>query len=109
MVRSFIYTAALAATALFISTSQAVPVHQRDYGQTAALISDTEYCIFLPPERGGNIADNEDKAVAFCNVPIESAPNARIIPQGLIRSVHFVKNTERGWVQITGRLDPSAY
>ncbi|KAF9356350.1 hypothetical protein BGX26_005388 [Mortierella sp. AD094] len=109
MVRSFIYTAALAATALFISTSQAAPIHRRDYGQTAALISDTEYCIFLPPEQGGNIADNEDRAVAFCNVAIETAPNAGIIPQGLIQSLHFVENTDEGWVQITGRLDPSAY
>ncbi|KAG0005910.1 hypothetical protein BGZ79_000604 [Entomortierella chlamydospora] len=109
MVKSFIYTAALAATALFISTSQAVPVHRRDYGQTAALISADQYCIFLPPDRGGNIADNEDRAVAFCNVPIESAPKAGIIPKGLIQSLHFVENTEREWVQITGRLDPSAY
>ncbi|KAF9356351.1 hypothetical protein BGX26_005389 [Mortierella sp. AD094] len=111
MVKSFIYAAALAATTLFLSTSsvsEAAPV-KRVYGQTAALISATEYCIFLPPNRGGNIADNEDRAVAFCNVAISTAPNAGIIPTGLIQSVHFVENTAQGWVQITGRLNPSAY
>ncbi|KAF9198880.1 hypothetical protein BGZ49_000184 [Haplosporangium sp. Z 27] len=109
--RSFIYTAALAATALLFSSSvsEAAPLQRRGYGQTGALISETEYCIFLPPVRGGNIADNEDRAVAFCNVQIPSAPNAGILPHGLIQSVHFVENTAQGWVQITGRLNPSAY
>ncbi|KAF8967574.1 hypothetical protein BGZ46_000139 [Entomortierella lignicola] len=110
--RSFIYTAALAATALLFSSSsvsEAAPLQRRGYGQTGALISETEYCIFLPPVRGGNIADNEDRAVAFCNVQIPSAPNAGILPDGLIQSVHFVENTAQGWVQITGRLNPSAY
>ncbi|KAF8967573.1 hypothetical protein BGZ46_000138 [Entomortierella lignicola] len=111
MVRSFIYTAALAATALLLSTSvsEAAPLRKRDYGQTAALISETEYCIFLPPSQGGNIADNEDRAVAFCNVQIPDAPNAGILPDGLIQSIHFVENTDEEWVQITGRLNPSAY
>ncbi|KAG0021506.1 hypothetical protein BGZ80_002245 [Entomortierella chlamydospora] len=109
MVRSFIFTAASPATAPFISTSHAVPVHRRDYEQTAALISDTEYCVFLPPQRGSNIADNEDRTIVFCNVLIETALNAGIISHGLIQSVHFVENTEDGWIQITGRLDPSAY
>ncbi|KAI1319692.1 hypothetical protein EDD11_003386 [Mortierella claussenii] len=110
MVRSIAFTAVLAAVALFLSLTESAPIAKRvTYGQTGALISASEYCIFLPPDRGGDIAANEDQAVAFCNVPIASAPNAGIIPTGLIQSLHFVENKDKGYVQITGRLDGSAY
>ncbi|KAK3814531.1 MAG: hypothetical protein JOS17DRAFT_760690 [Linnemannia elongata] len=78
-------------------------------GKTGALISAHEYCIFLPPKYGGNIADSEDVAIAFCNKPIRTAPKAKILPKDFIKSVHLVRNTQKGWVQITGRIDRSKY
>ncbi|KAG0289124.1 hypothetical protein BGZ98_003973, partial [Dissophora globulifera] len=119
MVKSFAFTAVLAVAVLFLSSTttiaQAAPVasglamRKRGYGQTAALLSEEEYCLFLPPMRGGDIAENEDDAVAFCNKPITTAPNAGILPAGFVQSIHFVENTQKQWVQITGRLDISAY
>lgn len=78
-------------------------------GQTGALISAKEYCIFLPPKYGGNIAESEDVAIAFCNKAIATAPKAKILPKGFIKSVHLVRNTQKGWVQITGRIDRTKY
>ncbi|KAF9394396.1 hypothetical protein BGX21_010379 [Mortierella sp. AD011] len=103
---------AIASIALLFAGSRtdAAPVSDATVkGQTAALISASEYCIFLPPKYGGNISDNEDKAVAFCNKPISSAPKAGTLPSGFIKSVHFVHNTQKNYVQITGRIDRSKY
>ncbi|KAF9578182.1 hypothetical protein BGW38_006160 [Lunasporangiospora selenospora] len=112
MVRSTFTTvlaAAFAALALMSSVSQAAPAPVPPNGQTAAVISNKEYCIFLPREYGGNIAESEDDAVAFCNVAIATAPEARTLPQGFIKTVHFVKNTSKNYVQVTGRFDRSKY
>ncbi|KAG0362707.1 hypothetical protein BC939DRAFT_441468 [Gamsiella multidivaricata] len=112
MVRSFTFTAVVATAALFLlstSTTEAAPLRRATYGQTAALVSASEYCLFLPPLQGGDIAENEDRAVAFCNVPIASAPNAGILPTGFIKTLNFVENTSEQWVQITGQMDGSTY
>ncbi|KAF8932256.1 hypothetical protein BGZ58_007140 [Dissophora ornata] len=79
-------------------------------GQTGAILSQTDFCIFLPPKFGGDIALNEDRAVAFCtkaNMP--SAPNAQVLPAGFIQTAHFVANTTANWVQVTGRINRSKY
>ncbi|OAQ33749.1 hypothetical protein K457DRAFT_40202, partial [Linnemannia elongata AG-77] len=79
-------------------------------GQTAVILSATDYCIFLPPKYGGDIAANEDRAVAFCTKPnLPGAPNAQVLPAGFIKSSHYVVNTQKGYVQITGRIDRSKY
>ncbi|KAF9435029.1 hypothetical protein BGZ76_007008 [Entomortierella beljakovae] len=79
-------------------------------GQTGVIRSLTEYCIFLPPMWGGNISANEDRAVAFCTKPnMTGAPNTRAIPEGFVKSAHFVSNTQKGYVQVTGRIDRTKY
>ncbi|KAF9360080.1 hypothetical protein BGX34_007972 [Mortierella sp. NVP85] len=79
-------------------------------GQIGVILDSDNYCIFLPPEEGGDIAANEDRAVAFCNKPnMPGAPEARVLPEGFIQSVHFVSNTQKNYVQITGRFDRSKY
>ncbi|KAI8595381.1 hypothetical protein EDD21DRAFT_286527, partial [Dissophora ornata] len=79
-------------------------------GQTASLLSQADFCLFLPPTYGGDIAANEDRAVAFCTVPnIPGAINAKVLPSGFIKSAHFVSNTAKGYVQVTGRMDRSKY
>ncbi|KAF9435030.1 hypothetical protein BGZ76_007009 [Entomortierella beljakovae] len=107
-----LFAVAIASVAFLLSSSktESAPVSLAAVtGQTAALISSSQYCIFLPPEVGGNIADNEDRAVAFCNKPISTAPKAGTLPTGFIQSIHFVTNTSKGYVQITGRIDRSKY
>ncbi|KAF9409386.1 hypothetical protein BGZ94_001970, partial [Podila epigama] len=98
-------TAAVIPTKTDTTTTMALPS-----GQTAALISESEYCLFLPRTPGQTISESEDSAVAFCNKPsIPSAPNARLLPQGFVKSLHFHKNTTKEYVQITGRIDRSKY
>ncbi|KAG0005656.1 hypothetical protein BGZ80_010508 [Entomortierella chlamydospora] len=76
-------------------------------GQIAALESASSYCFFLPPSPGGDIAANEDSAIAFCNQANSNAPGAKIFPDGFVLSAHWA--TGDGWVQITGQIDPSKY
>ncbi|KAF9370909.1 hypothetical protein CPB97_002377 [Podila verticillata] len=102
-----IFALAIAAVAIFCSSiadAAALPS-----GKTLALISATNYCIFLPSKPGQTISDSEDSAVAFCNTATSSAPNARTLPTGFIKSLHWVSNTSKGYVQITGRIDRSKY
>jgi len=68
-------------------------------GQIAALDSADSYCFFLPPMVGGDIAANEDSAIAFCNKPNDKAPGAKIFPDGFVLSAHWASSDS--WVQIT--------
>lgn len=103
MLKTLLASSLVALAATLSTVSAGIP------GQTGALISETEYCIFLPPKYGGGIAENEDVAIAFCNKAIPSAPKAKILPAGFIKSIHMSRNTQKGWVQITGRIDRSKY
>ncbi|KAG0380980.1 hypothetical protein BGX24_001689 [Mortierella sp. AD032] len=79
-------------------------------GQTGTIVNQNDFCIFLPPTYGGDIAANEDRAIAFCtkaNMP--NAPGAKVLPKDFIKSAHFSRNTTAGWVQITGRINRSKY
>ncbi|KAF9392488.1 hypothetical protein CPB97_001131 [Podila verticillata] len=78
-------------------------------GQIGTIKNGKDFCLFLPPMYGGDIAANEDRAVAFCTKAMPEAPNAGILPAGFIKSANFVTNTQAGWVQITGKMDGSKY
>ncbi|KAG0327069.1 hypothetical protein BGZ99_008409 [Dissophora globulifera] len=95
-------TALLASAAAVLLASSASA-----QGQTASVDSATSYCFFLPPVLGGDIAANEDAAIAFCNQANPKAPGAKIFPAGFVTSVHWA--TGDGWVQITGQIEPSKY
>ncbi|KAG0036995.1 hypothetical protein BGZ82_003323 [Podila clonocystis] len=101
-----IFALAVAAVALlcFIPDAAALPS-----GKTLALISNSQYCLFLPSRPGQTISDSEGSAVTFCNKAIPSAPNARILPTGFVKSLHWVSNKSKGYVQITGRIDRRKY
>ncbi|KAG0052699.1 hypothetical protein BGZ83_002218 [Gryganskiella cystojenkinii] len=77
-------------------------------GFTGTIKSAKDYCVFLPPTYGGDIALNEDRAVAFCT-SATLVPGSRVIPKGFIQSAHFLRNATADWVQITGRINRSAY
>jgi len=68
-------------------------------GQIASLDSADSYCFFLPPMVGGDIAANEDAAIAFCNKDNPKAPGAKIFPDGFVLSAHWASTDS--WVQIT--------
>ncbi|KAG0347550.1 hypothetical protein BG005_012017 [Podila minutissima] len=79
-------------------------------GQTGVVLSQTDFCLWLPPVYGGDIAANEDRAVAFCTKPnMPGAANAGVLPAGFIQSANFVTDTQKGYVQVTGRLNRSKY
>ncbi|KAG0242647.1 hypothetical protein BGW41_003750 [Actinomortierella wolfii] len=76
-------------------------------GQIASVDSASSYCFFLPPMVGGDIAENEDRAIAFCNAPNAKAPGAKIFPEGFVTSVHYATGPD--WVQVSGQIDPTKY
>nr|CAG8494062.1 9214_t:CDS:1 [Entrophospora candida]CAG8635841.1 36_t:CDS:1 [Entrophospora candida] len=69
----------------------------------------TTLCTYLPPKAGGNIADHEDDAVPFCNTttPTGVTGTVNLIPDGFIVSSNFLAGD--GFVQYTGKINPSAY
>ncbi|KAK3837171.1 MAG: hypothetical protein JOS17DRAFT_733342 [Linnemannia elongata] len=103
MLKTLLASSLVALAATLSTVSAAIP------GKIGVLTSSSEYCIFLPPKSGGNIADSEDVALAFCNKDIHAATNSKRLPAGFIKSVHLVRNTQKGWVQITGRIDRTKY
>ena len=76
-------------------------------GQIAQITSASNWCMMMPPSPGGDIAQNEDRAIAFCTNANADAPGAKIFPDGFIQSAHFA--TANGYVQITGKIDRTKY
>ncbi|KAG0214671.1 hypothetical protein BGX28_001709 [Mortierella sp. GBA30] len=97
------------ATTLFLASAAvlALGTQAQIKGQIASLDSADNYCFFLPPMVGGDIAANEDKAIAFCNKPNTRAPGAKIFPPGFVLSTHWASGKD--WVQISGQIDPVQY
>ncbi|RUS27481.1 hypothetical protein BC938DRAFT_483195 [Jimgerdemannia flammicorona] len=90
-----------------ITTATSAVARPKYAGQTAALKDGSNFCFFLPPSPGGDIAASEDVAVAFCTSQLAEAPGSKIFPQWFIRSAHFVAGP--GYVQVTGKLNITAY
>jgi hypothetical protein len=55
-----------------------------------------DFCLWAPPEVG-NIGDTEQEVVAWCT---KSGRGTRIIPDGTLSGVHFVRTPN--YVQVTG-------
>ncbi|KAF9900207.1 hypothetical protein EC991_007775, partial [Linnemannia zychae] len=66
----------LAFTAFTILAAIQVQARKGNIGQIAQVESAENFCFFLPPMEGGNISDNEDRAIAFCTKPMSKAPGA---------------------------------
>ncbi|KAF9968724.1 hypothetical protein BGZ70_009646 [Mortierella alpina] len=108
MLVALIATAAMAAPKAQKKPAAPKPVKSKG-GQRGVILNQTDFCIFLPPKYGGGIAENEDRAVAFCTKSGLPGANAQDLPAGFIQSAHFVSNTAKGYVQVTGRMDGSKY
>ncbi|KAK9767898.1 hypothetical protein K7432_001878 [Basidiobolus ranarum] len=101
----FTVTAFLLAAAL--SIAKPISVGNPDINHLTTINSTTSFCLFLPPKPGMEIGSHEHDAVVFCTRPNPVAPKAKLLPKNFIKTAHFKKTQD--WVQITGRMNPSAY
>ncbi|KAJ9105953.1 hypothetical protein QFC19_003287 [Naganishia cerealis] len=92
-------------------------INQTSYSRLISANSIDDFCIFGPPAAGVTIGDSEAYEVAWC---VQPRNNARVIPDGVLKAVHFVKTPlyvqVQGWGDFTrlniasgdegGELDP---
>ncbi|EIN04085.1 carbohydrate-binding module family 13 protein [Punctularia strigosozonata HHB-11173 SS5] len=65
--------------------------------QTAWINDADDFCLWAPPTAGGTIGDTEQQEVAWCT---KSGRGTRVIPNGALKGVHFVRTPD--YVQVTG-------
>ncbi|KAG6915295.1 hypothetical protein DXG01_012273 [Tephrocybe rancida] len=65
--------------------------------QTAYMNSAEDFCLWGPPDPNSTIGDTEHKNVAWCT---KSGRGTRVIPNGALKGVHFVRTPN--YVQVTG-------
>ncbi|KAG0166659.1 hypothetical protein DFQ28_008604 [Apophysomyces sp. BC1034] len=92
---------------LFFVASSSLFAYVNAYGQIAQVVDATNFCVFLPPEDSQDriISNTEWNAQAFCMGNTPKATNAGKIPEGFIKSAHYVATDQ--YVQITGQIDPA--
>jgi len=64
------------------------PINQTSYSRLLSLNAIDDFCVFGPPDPNSVIGNSEAYEVAWCTQPRN---NARVIPDGTITAVHFVK------------------
>jgi len=92
-------------------------VNQTSYARLLSVNSVDDFCIFAPPVPNSVIGETETEEVAWC---VQPRNDARVIPDGTLQAVHFVKTPlyvqVMGWGDFTklniqtgdqgGELDP---
>ncbi|KAG0220608.1 hypothetical protein BGX31_010812 [Mortierella sp. GBA43] len=73
----------------------------------ATVRTDERFCMMLPPDYGGGIAENEDRAISWCTAAVSTVPNGKILPDGFIVSQHFYTSSDGQYTQVTGTFDRS--
>ncbi|KAG0737911.1 hypothetical protein G6F33_001831 [Rhizopus arrhizus] len=68
--------------------------------------SQDNFCIFLPPKPGLEVAVNENNGIPFCSNK-NAVPKATVFPTGFITTAHYLKTSK--YVQVTGFFDRSKY
>lgn len=68
--------------------------------------SQEDFCIFLPPKPGLEVAVNENNGIPFCSNK-NAVPNATEFPKGFITTAHYLKTSK--YSQVTGFFDRSKY
>lgn len=63
--------------------------------------SATDFCLWGPPDPA-SVGDAEQRVVSYCT---KSGRGTRLIPQGTLQSVHFLKT--KAYVQVSGTADMS--
>ncbi|KAK0551414.1 hypothetical protein OC844_006575 [Tilletia horrida] len=64
------------------------PINQTSVSRLASINSIDDWCTFGPAGTGQDIGDIEAETVAWC---VQPRNNARVIPDGTLTAVHFVK------------------
>ncbi|KAF7728609.1 hypothetical protein EC973_005836 [Apophysomyces ossiformis] len=104
MTRSFMQ---LASVACLIASTFAGAVSRWDHPiPQVAVHSADDFCLFLPPKPGLEVAVNEDNGIPFCTKANET-PNAKEFPKGFIQIAHYAETPR--YVQVTGYFDRAAY
>ncbi|KAF7333444.1 hypothetical protein MVEN_02360400 [Mycena venus] len=75
-------------------------INQKSMARLLSVNSIDDFCLFAPPTGPSAIADTETEEVAWCTMPRN---NARVIPDGTITGVSFLKTDF--YVQIMGHGD----
>ena len=63
-------------------------VNQTSEARLATLNSVDDWCTFGPKDKGEELGDGEGETVAYCTKPRN---NARVIPDGTVKTAHFIK------------------
>ncbi|AFR92907.1 immunoreactive mannoprotein MP88 [Cryptococcus neoformans C23] len=64
------------------------PINQTSYARLLSLNAIDDFCLFAPPVPNSVIGETEAEEVAWC---VQPRNNARVIPDGVLTAVHFVK------------------
>ena len=89
-------------------TSSSATAHPTaPYGKEVAIKSQTDFCLFLPPTPGADVATTEDFGVLYCAKGTAGAPGAKTFPSGFITTAHYAKSSS--YIQVTGYLDRTKY
>ncbi|KAG2183868.1 hypothetical protein INT44_008879, partial [Umbelopsis vinacea] len=109
------FTRSLAVLASF-ALANAIPVPQDDGTTTSSgsspsnaikLVSESDFCLFLPPQPGLEVATNEDNGIPFCSNGPTDVSGAKPFPDGFITVAHYQQNGT--YQQVTGYMNPSTY
>ncbi|KAG8691217.1 hypothetical protein FRC11_005824 [Ceratobasidium sp. 423] len=68
--------------------------------QNVYVNSASDFCVWGPPKPNGAIGDIEQIVVSYCTAP---GRGTRLMPEGTLKSAHFVKTPD--YVQVTGTGD----
>ncbi|KAI8340632.1 hypothetical protein BC941DRAFT_417736 [Chlamydoabsidia padenii] len=97
-------------TGLLSTCSRMVAAQQQNGTQTngpqVQVTSANDFCLFLPPQPGLEVAVNEDNGVPFCMNPT-TVQGSQPFPQGFITTAHYHQTDS--YTQITGFFDRSKY
>ncbi|RIB27392.1 hypothetical protein C2G38_1953421 [Gigaspora rosea] len=74
---------------------------------TVTIQSEDMFCFFLPRNQGQDIGSSEVDAIAFCINYSPNALNAKIFPDGLVKTMYY--DSGPGYVQMTGTIDGTVY
>ncbi|KAI7903021.1 uncharacterized protein BX663DRAFT_509263 [Cokeromyces recurvatus] len=108
--RKFILSSFITAVIASSSFVNAVPITNTSistYYPLTTIVSQEEFCLFLPPKPGLEIALNEDNGIPFCTNK-SLVYNATEFPEGFITTAHYYLKND-SYVQVTGFFNRTHY
>jgi hypothetical protein len=87
-----------------IAAVSALPLAKRGTGASIQVLSESEFCFYVPSVYGGNIGVYEDNSTPACT-NTSLAPGSLLFAPGFIQSAHYASSGS--YSQVTGRIDRS--